>query len=139
MSDKRPKTRAECEKGPRPCPWVSCKYSTFFDIPHSDGRKRLTVLKETSTLKLDELAEGWLESWESAPYSCVLDAADDGPMQESEPIAEVLGIDTKNVNKIYFRARSEVERRVCMEERKENERLRDHRQDHRDASGSKRG
>lgn len=28
----RPKTRAECLDGPRPCPWVTCRHSLYADI-----------------------------------------------------------------------------------------------------------
>lgn len=108
MSTERPKKRADCKDGPRPCPWISCKYSTFFDTPHSDGRKRLVVLKETSTLKIDKLADEWLDQWETCSYSCSLDAADDGPLEDLEIIADSLGITVKNVATTYARALQKV-------------------------------
>lgn len=81
--------------GPRPCPWVSCRYSTFFDRPATDGRRRLEVLSEVSSLKLDALADEWLESWEDGP-SCALDVADEAAREEQpsdlEEVASALGM-----------------------------------------------
>lgn len=106
----RPKTRAECVKGPRPCPWVSCRYSTFFDLPHSDGKRRLKVLAESSSLKLDELSDSWLESWQSTRYSCVLDIADEafdsGESTDLSVIAEATGLETGSASVILRRAAS---------------------------------
>jgi len=33
----RPKTRADCEGGHRPCPYVSCKYNLFVDVNPRTG------------------------------------------------------------------------------------------------------
>lgn len=82
--------------GPRPCPWVSCRYSTFFDRPAKDGRRRLEVLGEVSSLKLDALADEWLESWDGCSPSCVLDVADEAAREEQpsdlEEVASALGM-----------------------------------------------
>lgn len=82
--------------GPRPCPWVSCRHSTFFDRPHADGRRRLEVLSEVSSLKLDALGEEWLESWDDGSPSCALDVADEAAREEQpsdlEEVASALGM-----------------------------------------------
>jgi hypothetical protein len=51
----RPRTRAECERGVRPCPFVSCRFNLALDI----GRR--------GSLKVNRPEE-----------SCVLDVADEG-------------------------------------------------------------
>jgi len=33
----RPVTRADCEYGPRPCPWVSCRHHLYLDVTPSGG------------------------------------------------------------------------------------------------------
>jgi len=103
-------------KGPRPCPWVSCRYSTFFDQPHSDGRKRLRVLAEASSLKLDDLADNWLESWQSTRYSCVLDVADEafdaGEHTDLSVISEALGTDPSNASTAFRRAAAKFRERL---------------------------
>lgn len=30
-------TRADCEYGPRPCPWVSCRHHLYLDVTASGG------------------------------------------------------------------------------------------------------
>lgn len=57
----RPVTRADCENGPRPCPWVSCTEHALLGA--------LTGMAPIS----DEAA---LARLETMPWSCVLDAAD---------------------------------------------------------------
>ena len=34
-------TRAECVEGPRPCPYVSCKYHLYLDVQHRTGAIKL--------------------------------------------------------------------------------------------------
>jgi hypothetical protein len=59
----RPRTRAECVGGPRPCPYVACRHHLYLDV--SPG---------TGTIKLN-FPE--LEVWE-LDQSCALDVADSG-------------------------------------------------------------
>ena len=51
MSD-APKTRADCVGGPRPCPWISCRY--HLGLPHETAKRR----GSTSTCTLDLVADG---------------------------------------------------------------------------------
>ena len=51
----RPRTRGDCERGMRPCPFVSCKFNLALDV----GRR--------GSLKVNRPGE-----------SCVLDVADEG-------------------------------------------------------------
>jgi len=55
----RPKTRAECEDGIRPCPWAMCKYHLYLDVNPKTGTirlnhpsKELWELKETCALDM---------------------------------------------------------------------------------------
>jgi hypothetical protein len=57
----RPLTRSECEGGPRPCPFVSCKQNLFLSVNTRNGN-----------IKLEQ---GGLEPWEVGE-SCALDVAD---------------------------------------------------------------
>lgn len=63
LDELRPKTRADCVDGPRPCPWVSCKHHLALDINDETGSIKLT--------RPD------LEVWEMAE-TCALDVADRG-------------------------------------------------------------
>jgi hypothetical protein len=35
----RPKTRGDCERAERPCPWVSCKYHVYIDVTRRGNLK----------------------------------------------------------------------------------------------------
>lgn len=62
----RPKTRADCCNGPRPCPWVGCKFNLYLDVDRRSG----SIKFNHPTLDPEEMApEG----------SCALDLADNGP------------------------------------------------------------
>jgi hypothetical protein len=32
VAQDRPRRRSECEQGPRPCPWVGCRYNLYLDV-----------------------------------------------------------------------------------------------------------
>lgn len=75
----RPRTRAECKDGPRPCPWVSCRYHLRIDVRGGN----LVQLRPRVR---------------HAP-SCALDAAEAGGMSLGE-IGEVLGVTRERVRQI---------------------------------------
>lgn len=60
---RRPQTRAGCLDGPRPCPFVSCKYHLYLDVDPRNGAIKLNFP--------DVEVEGLRES-------CALDVADRG-------------------------------------------------------------
>src|SRR4051794_16272826 len=59
----RPKTRAECLEGERPCPFVSCKHHLYLDVSARTGAIKLNFPD--------------LEVWEMTE-TCALDVADRG-------------------------------------------------------------
>jgi len=59
----KPKTRAECKGGPRPCPFISCKHHLYVDVSPRTGAIKLNFPD--------------LEVWELTE-SCALDIADHG-------------------------------------------------------------
>src|SRR6478735_115923 len=59
----KPRTRAECADGPRPCPFISCKHHLYVDVSPRTGAIKLNFPD--------------LEVWELAE-SCALDVADRG-------------------------------------------------------------
>lgn len=62
LHPKKPSTRSDCEFGPRPCPWVSCRHHLYVDITIG-GKLRINF----PNLEIDELVE-----------TCSLDVADEG-------------------------------------------------------------
>ena len=59
----RPQTRAQCEGGERPCPFVSCKHHLFLDVSARTGAIKLNFPD--------------LDVWDM-PETCALDVADRG-------------------------------------------------------------
>ncbi len=60
----RPQTRNDCVNGPRPCPYVGCRYNLY--------------LEETTSLSIRFMFPH-LEPWEMEPTrSCTLDVAEQG-------------------------------------------------------------
>ncbi|MBX3210360.1 MAG: hypothetical protein KF764_35335, partial [Labilithrix sp.] len=59
----KPKTRAECLEGERPCPFVSCKHHLYLDVSARTGAIKLNFPD--------------LEVWEMTE-TCALDVADRG-------------------------------------------------------------
>lgn len=59
----RPTHRSQCVDGPRPCPWVSCKFHLYMDINPETGSVKLNFPD--------------LEVWEMEE-TCALDIADRG-------------------------------------------------------------
>jgi hypothetical protein len=60
----RPRVRADCKDGPRPCPFVSCKYHLYLDANPYNGSIKMNFPDEVEP---DEI-----------PATCVLDVADEG-------------------------------------------------------------
>lgn len=78
-----PLTRAECEKGERPCPYISCRYHLFLGVDPSNGSIKLNfpdLLDDSGAPELDDL-----------PATCALDVADrDGVTLET--LGELMNI-----------------------------------------------
>lgn len=60
----RPITRGDCQGGPRPCPWVSCRYHMYLSVNPETG---------AITINFPDL-----EPWELRE-TCTLDITDQGP------------------------------------------------------------
>jgi hypothetical protein len=88
MEESRPRTRADCVNGPRPCLYLSCKYHLYLDVTRA------------GTIK-----SGWptTDPWD-IPETCALDVADRGG-HTNAAIGRLMGI---------VRARVEqIERQAC--------------------------
>lgn len=83
----RPRTRGECADGPRPCPWVACKYHLYLDVTRHGSLKFNFPDRD-----LDELRE-----------TCALDVADGGP-RHLVTVGELMNITRERVRQIERRA-----------------------------------
>lgn len=81
----RPRRRSECQNGPRPCPWVSCRWHLMLDVDHRTGQ---------ITTRFDDV--------EDMPETCALDVADRGPALLSD-IADFTGVSKSRVGQVLLR------------------------------------
>lgn len=85
----RPKTRGDCARVPRPCPFVTCKFSLYLDV------------SETGSIILNfpHLEPGQMP----AHQSCALDLADQGAMT-LEDIAVVTNLTRERIRQVELKA-----------------------------------
>lgn len=83
----RPKTRAECVGGPRPCPFVSCKYHLYLDVSRKGSIKLNFPDKE-----VEEMQE-----------SCALDVADRGEANLDE-VGVIMNLTYERVRQLEMSA-----------------------------------
>jgi hypothetical protein len=83
----RPRTRAECQTGMRPCPFISCKHHLYLDVN-----------PETGSIKLNFPD---LEVWEMKD-TCSLDVADRGGVTLEE-VGEILNLTRERIRQVEVR------------------------------------
>ena len=88
----RPRTRADCVGGLRPCPWVSCAHHLYLDVNRSG-----TVKLNFPDLEPHEL-----------PVSCVLDVADTGETLQTE-VGHAMNLSRERVRQIEIVALNKLE------------------------------
>lgn len=90
--EQRPRTRADCVDGPRPCPWVGCRYHLYSDVKWSGT---LDVYHDVDPLELSE--------------SCALDVSARSTHTLGE-VAAKLGVTRERVRQIEEMALGKLER-----------------------------
>lgn len=91
----RPRTRADCEDGIRPCPFVSCRHHLYLDVSPRTGEIRLNF----PGLEIEGMGE-----------SCSLDVADAGGVGLRQ-VGELMNISCARVQQIEERALWKLKRR----------------------------
>ncbi len=89
----KPKTRAECADGARPCPYVSCKYHLYIDVSPRTGAIKLNFPD--------------LEVWE-LPESCALDVADRGGTT-LEDVGAIMNLTRERIRQVEVKALAKLE------------------------------
>lgn len=95
----RPRTRAECVDGPRPCPFVSCKHHLFIDVSPRTGAIKLNFPD--------------LEVWELTE-SCALDVADRGGTT-LEDVGAIMNLTRERIRQVEVKALAKLEALQDME------------------------
>lgn len=83
----RPQTRGDCLDGPRPCPWVSCRWHLYLDV------------SPVGSIKLNHPDK---EPWE-LEETCALDVADRGGVT-LDVVGRLVGITRERVRQIEAKA-----------------------------------
>ncbi len=96
----KPRTRAECADGPRPCPYVSCKHHLYIDVSPRTGAIKLNFPD--------------LEVWELSE-SCALDIADRGGTT-LEDVGAIMNLTRERIRQVEVKALAKLEALQDMEQ-----------------------
>ncbi|MHB8420871.1 MAG: sigma factor-like helix-turn-helix DNA-binding protein [Myxococcales bacterium] len=80
----RPRTRADCVNGPRPCLFVSCKHHLYLDVNPNTGSVKLNFPDK--------------EIWD-LPHTCALDVADQGGITLEE-VGDIMNLTRERVRQV---------------------------------------
>jgi hypothetical protein len=89
----KPRVRSECADGPRPCPFVSCKYHLYIDVSARTGAIKLNFPD--------------LEVWELGE-SCALDVADRGGTT-LEDVGAIMNLTRERIRQVEVKALAKLE------------------------------
>ncbi len=92
----RPRVRGDCEDGPRPCPWVGCRYHLYLEVNPRTGSIKLQFPD--------------FDPWELAE-TCALDVADRGGYTLEET-GELFNISRERVRQVQGVALRKVESQI---------------------------
>ncbi|HLV68867.1 MAG TPA: sigma factor-like helix-turn-helix DNA-binding protein [Polyangiaceae bacterium] len=89
----KPRTRAECVDGPRPCPFVSCRHHLYVDVSPRTGAIKLNFPD--------------LEVWDLGE-SCALDVADRGGTT-LEDVGAIMNLTRERIRQVEVKALAKLE------------------------------
>ena len=87
----RPKCRSKCRDGPRPCPWIACRYNLHVDVDMH------------GFIKYNQ------EDFDEEQESCALDVADKGCASLRE-VGDILNFSFERARQIEIEAMKKVEK-----------------------------
>lgn len=99
----KPRTRAECVGGPRPCPFISCKHHLYIDVSPRTGAIKVNFPD--------------LEVWELSE-SCALDVADRGGTT-LEDVGAIMNLTRERIRQVEVKALAKLEALSDMESLRE--------------------
>ena len=99
----KPRTRAECADGPRPCPFISCKHHLYIDVSPRTGAIKVNFPD--------------LEVWELSE-SCALDVADRGGTT-LEDVGAIMNLTRERIRQVEVKALAKLEALSDMENLRE--------------------
>ena len=97
---RRPRERAECKGGERPCPWVSCRYHLYLDVNVTTGSIKFNFPDR--------------ELWEME-QSCALDLADRGELTFEE-VGNCMNLTRERIRQMTVECLGHLHARLAPEE-----------------------
>jgi Sigma-70, region 4 len=92
IESRRPRARADCANGPRPCMFISCKHHLYLDVNPSTGSIKLNFPD--------------MEVWELAE-TCALDVADRGGITLEE-VGAILNLTRERIRQVEVRGLAKI-------------------------------
>jgi len=102
---KRPRSRADCAQGPRPCMFIACKHHLYLDVNPSTGSIKLNFPDK--------------EVWE-LEETCALDVADRGGITLEE-VGSIMNLTRERIRQVETRGLARL-REIAEEEPRAGER-----------------
>lgn len=87
IEGQRPRTRAQCAQGPRPCLFISCKHHLYLDVNPATGSVKVNF-PDKEVWELDE--------------TCALDVADRGGMTLEE-VGSIMNLTRERIRQVESR------------------------------------
>jgi hypothetical protein len=87
IEERRPRSRADCASGPRPCMFISCKHHLYLDVNPATGSIKLNFPDK--------------EVWELAD-TCALDVADRGGITLEE-VGAIMNLTRERIRQVETR------------------------------------
>lgn len=120
----RPRTRGDCQDGPRPCIHVSCRHHLMVEVTRVgsltlNGKRggSLPLMRHGNgcTSRVDEFMEYVADVVVNAADTCALDLAERGGMSLEE-IAQVLEVTRSRIEQIEKVALKKCEAEIALQE-----------------------
>ncbi|BDG01719.1 sigma factor-like helix-turn-helix DNA-binding protein [Anaeromyxobacter oryzae] len=92
MEARRPRSRADCANGPRPCMFISCKHHLYLDVNPTTGSIKLNF-PDREVWELDE--------------TCALDVADRGGITLEE-VGTIMNLTRERIRQVETRGLSKL-------------------------------
>lgn len=112
----RPRTRGDCARGPRPCPWISCRYHLVTLEVGGAGElivERRRLLRKMTHAEVERATDELADQVAAMPTTCALDVIARNPDGATlEQIGEILGVTRERVRQIERKAMRRMPRRV---------------------------
>lgn len=116
LEAERPRTRSECAQGPRPCPWIGCRWHLAEAKVSPTGELRIlhrSLPQHVEPSEVEAITEDVAEAVVSMEETCALDVIDREPDGATlDGVGRSLGLTRERIRQIETRARQTLRPRA---------------------------